>query len=330
MRKLIVFGTLLALTVALIGCEKKSAGASGSNGNSDSNHDSGSENPYEKMVQDFCAAAQKFSSALGMCDDNLLRQLHMRDGASFLRGSAGVDMLDARAFFLALTKTKDPVKTKVVKSVDLKDEDVQVAFIAATCDNMTIYFAVGREGKRETKKEVRIGAIIDKEEMDEKIRRIEKLEKGEREAGGTRREHGGYDSDVQAAMVETAREFIKNVEIALKMYYLNRGKYPESLDVLTQEQVDGEPFLEGDLADPWGNKLKYERLGKKRPIIISAGPDGELGTDDDLANQDIVKFRKSIAREVEGAIKAISEEEGAKAKDAVESLDENAIRRLGE
>ncbi len=138
MRKLIAFGALLALAAALIGCGKKSAGESGSD------NDRGSGNPYEKMVQEFCAAAQKFSSALGMCDDHLLRQLNMREGASVLQGSAGGDMSsDARAFFAALSKAKDPVKTEVVKTLDLKVEGGQGAFIAATCGDVTIYFGVG-------------------------------------------------------------------------------------------------------------------------------------------------------------------------------------------
>ena len=324
MRKLIVFGALLAFAAALIGCGKKSYGASGGNNDRDG------ENSYEKMVQDFCAAAQKFSSALGMCGDQLLRQLHLREGASFLQESIGDDMPDARAFFAALTKTKDPVRTKVVKTIDIKDDDVQGAFIAATCGDVTIYFVVGREGKHE---KVRIGAIFDKETMERKIRQIEEFEKMEREAGGTRKKRGGDDSDVQAAKVEAARERIKSVALAVMAYNMKHGgKYPDSLDALTEASDDNsDPLREGDLVDPWGNELKYEKRGRKRPIIISAGPDGELGTDDDLANLDLVKYRKSIGRKVAGALKSLEEEkEGAKAKDAVKSLDENTIRRLGE
>ena len=290
MRKLIAFGALLALAAVLIGCGKKSAGESGS----DNDRDSG--NPYEKMVQDFCAAAQKFSSALGMCGNELLGQLHLREGASFLQGSTGDDMPDARAFFAALTKKKDPVKTKVVKTVDLKDQDVQGAFIAATCGDATIYFGVGRDGKH-GEKEVRIASIIDKREIERVIREIEELEKREREGGRTRKERGGDDSDVQAARVETARLLIKNVEIALKMYNMKHGgKYPDSLDVLTMApDDDSDPLLEGEPVDPWGNELEYKKQGKKRPRIRSAGPDGEFGTDDDLMNSKPFQSRKRRA-----------------------------------
>ena len=48
-------------------------------------------------------------------------------------------------------------------------------------------------------------------------------------------------------------------------------------------------YLAGGLEDPWGNTLQYEKRGKKRPKITSAGPDGEFGTEDDLTNLDSKK-----------------------------------------
>ncbi len=152
--------------------------------------------------------------------------------------------------------------------------------------------------------------------------------------------------------LERTRELIKSVDVALRMYHIKRGKYPDSLEALTQApDDDDEPLLKGDYVDSWGNELMYERRGKKQPIIRSAGPDGEMGTDDDLTNQDVVKPRessarkgrgamesvidavtpwRSVGRKVAGATQALEEEEGDKAKAAVESLDENAIKRLGE
>ena len=43
--------------------------------------------------------------------------------------------------------------------------------------------------------------------------------------------------------------------------------------------------------DPWGQELKYEKQGKKRPLLTSAGPDEEFGTEDDLTNKDTKKKR---------------------------------------
>ncbi len=102
-----------------------------------------------------------------------------------------------------------------------------------------------------------------------------------------------YMSHLREARVETARELIKSVGTALQMYNIKHpGKYPDSLEELTAETDDEEALLEGDYVDPWGNELKYEkppRGSKKRPIITSAGPDGEFGTEDDLTNKDTKK-----------------------------------------
>ena len=41
-------------------------------------------------------------------------------------------------------------------------------------------------------------------------------------------------------------------------------------------------------------------------------------------------FGRGVGKKVAGATEAISEEEGSKAKSAVEEMDENTIKRLGE
>ena len=99
-----------------------------------------------------------------------------------------------------------------------------------------------------------------------------------------------YMSHLKEARVETARELIKSVETALNMYSMKHGgKYPDSLEALTQETDDEEALLQGDYVDPWGQELKYEKQGKKRPKITSAGPDGEEGTEDDITNYEAKK-----------------------------------------
>ena len=99
-----------------------------------------------------------------------------------------------------------------------------------------------------------------------------------------------YMSHLKEARVETARELIKSVETALNMYSMKHGgKYPDSLEALTQVTDDEEALLQGDYVDPWGQELKYEKQGKKRPLLTSAGPDEEFGTEDDLTNKDTKK-----------------------------------------
>ena len=87
------------------------------------------------------------------------------------------------------------------------------------------------------------------------------------------------------ARVASARVQIKNVEEALVAYSMKHGgKYPDSLDVLTEETEDEDALLQGGTEDPWGTPLQLEKRGKKRAKITSAGPDGEMGTDDDITN----------------------------------------------
>ena len=87
------------------------------------------------------------------------------------------------------------------------------------------------------------------------------------------------------ARIASARVQIKNVEEALVAYSMKHGgKYPDSLDVLTEETEDEDALLQGGTEDPWGTPLQLEKRGKKRPKITSAGPDGEMGTEDDITN----------------------------------------------
>ena len=96
-----------------------------------------------------------------------------------------------------------------------------------------------------------------------------------------------YMNYLADARISTTRALISNVDVAVKSYNMKHGKYPESLDVLTQApDDDSDPLLEGDPVDPWGNELQYELQGKKRPKITSYGPDGEAGGDDDITNYD--------------------------------------------
>ena len=99
-----------------------------------------------------------------------------------------------------------------------------------------------------------------------------------------------YMNYLADARVATTRSLIANVDVAVKSYNMKHGKYPESLEVLQEPQDDGgDPWLEGEAVDPWGNELKYEKQGKKRPKITSAGPDGEEGTEDDITNYEAKK-----------------------------------------
>lgn len=70
---------------------------------------------------------------------------------------------------------------------------------------------------------------------------------------------------------------------------------PSNLDLhkLIEDRPNKGPMLEGGegaIEDPWGNEYKYEKKNG-RPVIISAGPDGEFGTEDDIRS-DVTKKKE--------------------------------------
>lgn len=83
------------------------------------------------------------------------------------------------------------------------------------------------------------------------------------------------------------QEAIATIGQAITTYSLeHNGKFPDTLDALTEGTDDNPPQIEGGvdaLNDAWGNKINYEKRGK-RFKLTSNGPDGEAGTEDDLTN----------------------------------------------
>lgn len=102
------------------------------------------------------------------------------------------------------------------------------------------------------------------------------------------------------ADIKTAQAQISNLEQALKMYTVDMKTYPSTEEGLKcllvapederkAKNWDG-PYVDGDSLplDPWGNEFGYEfggEGGSSMPRIYSVGPDGEEGTDDDIANR---------------------------------------------
>lgn len=99
--------------------------------------------------------------------------------------------------------------------------------------------------------------------------------------------------NIEKAKATAAREAVNNIKGAVTNYYLQNKKYPSGLNDLISASGDDEPILEGGegaLEDPWGNDYRYERNGK-RVVVMSAGPDGDFGTDDDIRSDKIEKSK---------------------------------------
>ncbi|MBS2029044.1 MAG: type II secretion system protein GspG [Deltaproteobacteria bacterium] len=81
------------------------------------------------------------------------------------------------------------------------------------------------------------------------------------------------------AKVDRAKLDIRNIGNALKLYYTQKGKYPDTGEgigaLVTGKQLESTP------KDPWGHDYVYVLEGGK-PVITSYGADGAPGgTDDD-------------------------------------------------
>jgi len=81
------------------------------------------------------------------------------------------------------------------------------------------------------------------------------------------------------------------IKTALDAFEVDNGFYPKSLQDLVQQPSNSKnwhgPYLDKLPVDPWGNPYIYYFPGKHNPNsydLLSVGPDGKEGTDDDIGN----------------------------------------------
>jgi general secretion pathway protein G len=90
------------------------------------------------------------------------------------------------------------------------------------------------------------------------------------------------------AQRDAAMAQISALETALDAHFIDVGEYPESLSGLVENESDraswNGPYLRRDVPmDPWGNAYVYDSRGREF-TLISYGPDGEQGGNDDDAD----------------------------------------------
>ncbi len=98
----------------------------------------------------------------------------------------------------------------------------------------------------------------------------------------------------QARLTRARADIESNLGVALDLFEQDVGRYPtdaEGLAALVESAGIAEwhgPYLKSKLKpDPWGNAYNYS-LDPARPgqyVLRSSGPDGQLGTEDDITNQ---------------------------------------------
>jgi general secretion pathway protein G len=100
----------------------------------------------------------------------------------------------------------------------------------------------------------------------------------------------------EKAKVKTAIAQIGAFKTALEMFEVDNGKFPPGKNGLNDLVVkpryasaDWHQYLDKIPLDPWNNPYIYECPGRHNPNgydLSSAGPDGQPGNDDDIANWD--------------------------------------------
>lgn len=99
----------------------------------------------------------------------------------------------------------------------------------------------------------------------------------------------------QQAKITAAKTQISSFSTALEAFEVDNSYFPKSgdLDALVNQPANATswhgPYLQSIPPDPWGNPYTYESPGKHNPTgfdLMSNGPDGRAGTDDDITNWD--------------------------------------------
>ena len=102
--------------------------------------------------------------------------------------------------------------------------------------------------------------------------------------------------NIESSRKTAAKTAVDNIKSAITSWMIKNKKStpPTDLNVLVKDDGDEEPILdggEGALVDPWDTDYKLETKGK-RFVVISAGPDTQFGTEDDIRSDKIEKKKK--------------------------------------
>jgi general secretion pathway protein G len=95
----------------------------------------------------------------------------------------------------------------------------------------------------------------------------------------------------EQARQTAVRADLSSVKTALDAFEVDNGYYPKSLQDLLQQPSNAKnwhgPYLENLPQDPWGNPYVYTIPGRHNANsydLMSVGPVGKAGTDDDIGN----------------------------------------------
>jgi len=97
------------------------------------------------------------------------------------------------------------------------------------------------------------------------------------------------------AKISATRLKIGNLKQAVQTYYTTVGTYPsqsEGFRALLNPPDGYKPMLESEPKDEWGSPFMYfnpPKKGRGTFEVVSKGPDGQEGTDDDISSNSAAK-----------------------------------------
>lgn len=101
--------------------------------------------------------------------------------------------------------------------------------------------------------------------------------------------HAALDAETLATVVgaECLLLALGSPQMGGPFFEIKGGQYWKQLCDLDRDGLENDArFTYWEVADAWGNPIRYENLGDTVGVRFwSAGPDARFGTDDDLANR---------------------------------------------
>jgi len=138
---------------------------------------------------------------------------------------------------------------------------------------MTLACVTGCGSSREDEfKDALTEMKVEKAAFDRAVERFRKLGSDDQ-----KKELESIKNAVVAHHKSIATSDLRMIQAAAEQYMLAKGKVPNSVSDL----VGTDNFLKESPRDPWGNEYSLKGMGESCSVIC-AGPDGRLGTDDDI------------------------------------------------
>ncbi len=87
------------------------------------------------------------------------------------------------------------------------------------------------------------------------------------------------------AKVDVADAKLTQIQNAVTAYRIKNGSPNDLKQLLNPKR--GTPLIkkEQDLLDPWDNEIIYKKGKRNSYTLISKGPDGQMGTEDDIKKE---------------------------------------------